>query len=530
MMSFGTSRTLSRRLSAVLILLLALFALFWRGQDLGKRVMHHDEANQAVRCGRLLDGEGYAYDPREHHGPTLYYFTLPIAWLRGQGGFPDTDEATYRLLPVFLSALTLVLTLWLLRDLGAMACVWAVAFGVLSPGLFFYSRFYIQETLLVCFTFGLLVAGRRYWRTRRLRWAVLAGVSLGLMHATKETCILAWGAMGLAAICQIRTPSRLRRIARRLPKRHVAWFLGVAATVSVVLFSSFLTHWRGPLDSVLTYATYLGRSGEGRHVHPSFWYYGKLLFGHQDGGLLFRPELVIGMLALVGSVAAFVRRDSRAGFARFLVLYVAALSIVYSLLSYKTPWCIISSLHGLTLLAGLGVDAIWRLGKRWWSAIPACLIGAWAAWAILPQCLLINGRFQWDERNPYVYVHTSPNFLKLVRRVEDIAALAEQGRGLFVAVVTAPEDAWPLPWYLRRYPTVGYWNDPSQLPAEPPLVIATPDFGDSISDRLGENYLTEYYGLRPRQDVLLALSIRRDLWDRFMLTRTTSPPPTGAAP
>jgi uncharacterized protein (TIGR03663 family) len=502
--------------------------LLVRSQDLGKRVMHHDEANQAVRAGQLLDGGGYAYDPHEHHGPTLYDFTLPIAWLRGQRSFAQTDEATYRFVPVLFSALTLFLTLWLLRDLGALACLWAVVFGVLSPGLVFYSRFYIQESLLVCFTFGLIVSGRRYWRTRKLRWAVLAGLSLGLMHATKETCILTWGAMGLALLCQIRTPSRLKRIWRRLDKRHVGWFAGVAAAVSILLFSSFFTHWRGPLDSILTYTTYLGRSGDARHAHPSFWYYFKLMFAHKDGGLAFRPELAIGIMALIGSLAAFLRRDRRSGFARFLVLYVVFLTTVYSLLSYKTPWCILSSLHGMTLLAGLGVDAFWRLGrKRWWSALLACFIGIWPAWVTLQQCVLVNGRFPWDERNPYVYVHTSSNFLKLVRRVEDIAAVSDQGRALFIAVVTSPENAWPLPWYLRRYPSVGYWTDPSQLPAqpaEPALVVATPDFDEALDQRLGDGYLTEYYGLRPRQDVLLSLHIRRDLWDRFMQTRTTTPP------
>jgi predicted membrane-bound mannosyltransferase len=139
----------------------------------------------------------------------------------------------------------------------------------------------------------------------------------------------------------------------------------------------------------------------------------------------------------------------------------------------------------------------------------------------------INAQFQWDERNPYVYVHTSSNLLKLVRRVADIADVSKEGRGLFIAVVTSPENAWPLPWYLRRYPSVGYWTDPSQLPAqpaEPALVIATPDFDEALDRRLGDGYLTEYYGLRPRQDVLLSLHIRRDLWDRFMQTRTTKPP------
>jgi hypothetical protein len=46
--------------------------------------MHHDEANQAVRFGILLETGEYRYDRHDHHGPTLYYLTLPFAWARGQ--------------------------------------------------------------------------------------------------------------------------------------------------------------------------------------------------------------------------------------------------------------------------------------------------------------------------------------------------------------------------------------------------------------------------------------------------------------
>jgi predicted membrane-bound mannosyltransferase len=93
---------------------------------------------------------------------------------------------------------------------------------------------------------------------------------------------------------------------------------------------------------------------------------------------------------------------------------------------------------------------------------------------------------------------------------------------VFIPVVTPVEDAWPLPWYLRRYPQVGYWLHPSQLPAlpeSPPFLVATPEFEDGIRSILGENYISEYYGLRPDQGVFLTLYVRKDLWDRFMATR-----------
>ena len=36
------------------------------------RTFHPDEANQALTTGRLLETGMYVYNPRDHHGPTLY--------------------------------------------------------------------------------------------------------------------------------------------------------------------------------------------------------------------------------------------------------------------------------------------------------------------------------------------------------------------------------------------------------------------------------------------------------------------------
>ena len=53
-----------------------LLAAALRLPDLASRPMHADEAVHAEKFGALLEGRGYAYDPSEYHGPTLYYLTL----------------------------------------------------------------------------------------------------------------------------------------------------------------------------------------------------------------------------------------------------------------------------------------------------------------------------------------------------------------------------------------------------------------------------------------------------------------------
>ena len=61
--------------------LLCCGAAWLRLADLGNRPMHCDEAVHAVEFGQLLEDHEYVYDPFEYHGPSLNYFTLPVAWL-----------------------------------------------------------------------------------------------------------------------------------------------------------------------------------------------------------------------------------------------------------------------------------------------------------------------------------------------------------------------------------------------------------------------------------------------------------------
>ena len=47
-----------------------------------------------------------------------------------------------------------------------------------------------------------------------------------------------------------------------------------------------------------------------------------------------------------------------------------------------------------------------------------------------------------------------------------------------------------------------------------PVVVGSLEFAPAIDTLLGERYVSEFYGLRP--DVLEALYVERDLWDRWL--------------
>ena len=503
----------------LLLLAIAAGALAFRLWRLDERVMHGDEANQAVRTGILLETGRYEYDLKDNHGPTLYYLSLPFAWLTAGRNFAGTSEITFRMVPALFGA-GLVLLLWLVRDgLGRWPMIISAVLTAVSPAMTFYSRYYIQEMLLVFFTFGVIAAGWRYAQNPSAGWALLAGAFAGLAYATKETWVLSFGAAAVALVVSPAARAGLLAVNRR----H--WFaaLGVAAAVAVTFYSAFFTHGRGVLDSVLCYGNYLGWAGgeKSRHIHPWHFYLQMLLWFHEGRGPVWSEGLIVA-LAAVALLAAWRRwRNGGAGSALpwFLAVYTLVLAVEYSIIRHKSPWLVLTFLHGMILLAGVGAVALVEaVGQRWAKWLVGALLAA-AVWQLGGQACRANGRFCADPRNPCVYAHTSPDLLNLVKRVEQIAAVHPAHRGMLIEVCANPYDTWPLPWYFRKFPNVGYWIHAEDVPAglRPAIVVTSMDQEPAVAAKLGADWQAEFYGVRPM--VLLNIHIQKESWEKFIESR-----------
>jgi uncharacterized protein (TIGR03663 family) len=147
---------------AGVFLAIVLVAAGLRFPSLGRRPMHADEAVHAAKMGTLVEQGRYAYDPVEFHGPTLNYLTLLPARLHGVGRYADLDESTLRSVPATMGVLQVAAHALLIPLTGAPAAAAAALLTALSPSSVFYSRYYIQETLLVFFSFGALISVCRY--------------------------------------------------------------------------------------------------------------------------------------------------------------------------------------------------------------------------------------------------------------------------------------------------------------------------------------------------------------------------------
>jgi uncharacterized protein (TIGR03663 family) len=513
-------------------------ALAFRLAGLDLRPMHHDEANQAVKFGTLLETGDYLYDRNDHHGPTLYYLTLPAAWIRGQASLASLDERTLRAVPAVFGAALILLLLPLARDVGRPAVAAGALLLAISPAFTYYSRFYIQEMLFVSFALGYLVALGRYVQDRRAAWAAGAGVFAGLAYATKETSVII---LITAVAAAIGAAAWSRRPGERIGGWRAAHGIlgaGGALLVAFVLYSSFFRYPMGFLESFRAFGIYAARGIEaGPHAHP-WYYYLHLLAYSSSGGLVWTEGFVLA-LALVGLIAAGLRArptgvtpDVGRGFSpaeargalqtrprfwlRYLALYSLLTALAFSIIRYKTPWNLLPFYAGFVVLAGCG--AAWLIGTIRPPAARALLILALLAGACHLGIESWRADFQYpvDPRNPYVYAQTGQDFLRLVRRVMALAAVHGERRDMLVKVVAAPHEQWPLPWYLRRMTRVGYWVGAADAGTvdDAPVIVASQENVKELDAALGDRYVSEFYGLRP--NVLLTLYIERSLWEQFL--------------
>ncbi len=267
---------MKRSVFSGLFIFVLLIALLFRLPQLDRRPMHHDEANQAVKFGNLLETGQYQYDKIDHHGPSLYYLSLPVARLLSKKNLASLTEKTLRLVPAIFGAgiLFLLLLINVKGEMRKEEVLFSGLFAAISPAMVYYSRFYIQETLLVFFVVGLLIACWKYIRHPQFGWALTVGFFAGMMYATKETSIILFGSVGMAVLFSLWFQNKDKDKKMSPAKKyfsHGCAGLGVFILISWIFYSSFFKNSSGFWDSIQSFGLYFVKAGQPEwHAHP--WY------------------------------------------------------------------------------------------------------------------------------------------------------------------------------------------------------------------------------------------------------------------
>jgi len=487
--------------------LLVALALVLRLIDLGDRPFHHDESQDAYFSWVLLTKGQYEYDPLLH-GPLRFYLTAAVFAVLG-----DSD-LTARLAPVLMGTAMVALA-WGLRPLLGRIAAFAVAVLLaIGPSYLYFSRFAREDIYIACLTFALLIVVFAFLRRPRPWHPATIGALLAASFAVKESTFITafvFGTFLLAWLGHDLVRKR-RDLLARLSIGRRAWASAVAGfgVVYLLLFTTFgtdLDHWDGLWEG-LDY--WLGQHDVGRGGEAWFFYIVALALN----------EWPVVALGAVGAIAAW-RRPTPLGL--FCVWGFAVSLAVYSWAGEKFAWLVLHPLLPLILLAGLGVQSVWRSPGR--LRVPGLALVAVAGAYVVLSSWWVNAEHRADPRELLVSTQSSEAVLGIRARVLALAAERDQsGSGPLTVTIDSAEGAtFPWAWYFRDLEEVGFddLSSPAAVLAPSDVLLLTDGSRRRLAGQLSEYdatrfdfrvwWVRDYNSLTP--STALEWMARRDPWN-----------------
>jgi uncharacterized protein (TIGR03663 family) len=471
---------------------------------------HFDEGINGWFCDQMAKNGYYAYDPTNYHGPFHFYVLFVSLKLFGRNLWALR-------LPVVLASLLAMFWIFLFRPFLSRTVCYLAALGMaISPGFIFYNRYSIHESWLVLFlivTFwGIL--GISTCREPKYFWGFILGVTG--MILTKETYIIhltAFAAAGLlVSILNKLLPSDpgLHRASGRLPFRHIIGATLLGVTLIVFFYSGNFLYWRGLAGLYQTFLpwtkTAIDAAGHGKSefdlvpLVPPFlahvpvlgafgnfklnWYWIRLLLDYE-------------WFALAGLVFSFRFFAGGHPALRFLAFYGLGVLLIYSIVPYKTPWCIISIAWPFLFLGAALLEFIAKRLNRVVAVIAALPLFAHAAWKSYDLNFV---KFD-HAKERYVYVQTFREYRTFVDPILEKGAKDPESKIKLKGLVLL-SSYFPIPWVLGDFPKIDYYSTESAWPPnlDADFIVVDGQKADKLEKSLKDRYFTDDFRLRDGMD------------------------------
>ena len=483
--SLGTTGRLPRWVPWAILIVAAFFRIAW----LDIKPAHFDEGINGWFVDQMTRNGFYKYDPTNYHGPLHFYVEFISLTLFGRNLWALR-------MPVVLVGLLTIWMAWAFRrHFGDRAAALAAAGMAVSPGFVFYQRYAIHETWLVLFLmmlvwgiFEMVARG-----TRRGLLAVVVGATGCVL--TKETYLIHFVAIGLTCLayriwqCAVPVTPRWEKASPRWTQNDLWKYLIFAFFAVVFFYSGNFFYWKGLEGIFTTFSAWAHTGVESAGHAKKAQQIGFLNYYWLWLGWKFEP------LMLVGVAVCFATIWRVAGPVRWLALYAMGSLAAYSIIAYKTPWCIISIAWPFYLLAGVTIN--WLLRSRWIVPVGILTIAAFSF--SVARTIELNYRKFDDDSLPYVYVQT---YRDVNQVLEPIASLLKRDPAQIVMQGKLHLDSYyPLPWYFGDMPHV-YWPKQGvyQEDEDSEFLICDSDKVEEMSTHLQEAYYLVPFRLRSGQE------------------------------
>jgi len=487
------------------ILALAAFLRFFL---LGIKPPHFDEGINGWFVDQVMKNGFYRYDPTNYHGPLHFYVLLVFQSLFGRN-------------------------VWALRSsvvLVSIACVWlafkfepfvgknvsriaALAMAV-SPGFVFYGRYAIHEVWLQFFSMMFILGLLGLWRRGTVTYLWFTGAGITGMILTKETYAI-HVACALLAIPTLAISYALHRVPDAKPTKQtwswidLAMIIIVGGFAIVFFYSGTFFNWSGVKGLYLAFKAW-SETGASGHGHEKAWdYWVGLMMPHFEikRADFFGYELPM----LVGLILSLFCQKFNNLSLRYLAVYGVGSLVAYSIVKYKTPWCIISFGWPFLFLFGGAILLVrpkhLRLAQRAIGVLLCISLGS-SIWLNYFKCS--------SPDEPYAYVQTYNDIFKFTKPLLTLAKRDPSNYHLTGHLIRA--SVYPLPWMLGDFDRVGYYeggNMPANLDGD--FLLVQQDKIKDVESKLRGTYYTDTLTIRNYQDpskVYFSARVFKELFPR----------------
>ena len=496
---------------ALILLLAALFRVAF----LDIKPPHFDEGINGWFCDQMAKNGYYAYDPTNYHGPLHFYVLFSSLQLFGRNLWALR-------LPVVLAGLLTIWWIFMFQPFFSRTLCYLAALGMaISPGFIFYDRYSIHESWLVLFLVITLwgILGSVTSGESRYVWGLILGLTG--MILTKETYVIhlaAFAAAGglLWTLRQLTPPAKAASKRDRPPQRmrpdirHAIAATLVGVALIIFFYSGNFRYWKGLEGLYQTFLpwtkTGVDAAGHGKPdfdlwpVVPPFlaqvpglgtlanvklnWYWIRLFLDYEWfalAGLLFSFRFMFG-----GPPAL-----------RFLAFYSLAVLLGYSIVPYKTPWCVISIAWPFLFFGAALLEFIAKRLHRLVALLVALPLFAHAAWKSYQLNFV---RFD-NAKERYVYVQTFRGIRNFVDPILEKGA-RNPGAKTQLSGLVLLSSYFPIPWVLGEFTDIGYYTRDDDWPKKPDadFIVVDEEKAATLEKGLKDRYFTRGFRLRDGMD------------------------------
>jgi uncharacterized protein (TIGR03663 family) len=447
---------------------------------LGIKPPHFDEGINGWFVDQMVKSGFYKYDPTNYHGPLHFYILLLFQTLLGRNLWAIRLPVV--LASIFSIHLTMKFEPFVGRNVSRLA---ALAMAV-SPGFVFYGRYSIHEVWLLLFSMLFVLGLLGLWQRGTVNYLWCAGMGLAGMILTKETYIIHVGCAVIAAFVTwishkiTRVPDS-KRVRQSWNYFDMIMVVGTGIAVIILFYSGCFMNWPGVAGLYKTFEAWFKTGSQGAGHEKPFYYWLMLIARYEH-------PVVIGLLLCV-----FCQFFKHIGL-RYLAIYGFGTLLAYTIVKYKTPWCIISIVWPLLFVFGgllVLVPAYFRRN--------ATIVTSFVLAISLGLAVSLNYFRCTTQTEPYVYVQTYNDVWKLTKPLLRLAKANPTYYQLVGHLIRT--STYPLPWMLGDFTKVGYYehnNMPANLDGD--FLLVQEDKIAEVEAKLQDTYFTEPMTIREYQD------------------------------